>query len=128
MTKTQSDNRKRPISAKSILMAIVAILLFSLLLSSVLGLMNKYFAMRKHIKGLKQEQSALQEKKVAVTDMNNYIDTPEGQERIFRDKYRLLKQGEGLIVVTNEEVLPENTKKPAIKRFWDSLKSGLGLH
>jgi hypothetical protein len=128
MTKIQSDNKKSPISAKQILLAIVAVLLFALLLSSVFGLMNKYFAMRRHIRSLKQEKLALEQKKALVTNMNDYIDTKEGQERVFRDKYRLLKPGEGLIVVTNEEPIssPE-TRKPAIRRLWDSIKAGLGL-
>ncbi len=128
MTKIQSDNKKRPISAKQILLAIIAILLFALLLSSVFGLMNKYFAMRGHIRGLKQEKLALEQKKALVTNMNDYIDTKEGQERVFRDKYRLLKPGEGLIVVTNEEpVSSSEVKKPAIRRLWDSIKAGLGF-
>jgi cell division protein FtsB len=131
MTKVQStqNHKTRAISPKLILMAIVAILLFSLLLSSVIGLMNKYIAMRKHITNLKQEQVALESKKDAVTTMNDYIDTPEGQERVFRDKYRLVKPGEGMIVVTNDEIPTGSipSKKPVIKRFWDSIVKGLGL-
>lgn len=121
--------KSKRISARAILMALVAILAFTLLLSSVLGLMSKYTTMRKHIKNLKLEQSTLVEKKVAVTDMNNYIDTPEGQERIFRDKFRLLKPGEGVIVVTDDEI-PEVeviNKKSAFGLFWVNLKKGLGL-
>lgn len=85
--------------------------------------------MRKHIANLKQEQTSLENKKNTVTTMNDYIDTPEGQERVFRDKYRLVKPGEGMIVVTNDEPSTEPivNKKPAIKRFWDSIIEGLGL-
>jgi cell division protein FtsB len=131
MVKTQSvqEHRSKRVSAKQILMAVVAVLLFSLLLSSVIGLMGKYLAMRKHIDALKQEKSSLEQKKASVTDMNNYIDTPDGQERIFRDKYRVLKQGEGMIVVTNEEQVSyeSSNKKSGIRVFWDSILLGLGL-
>lgn len=126
MAKMQSTTK---ISARGILMGIVSIVVFALLLSSVAQLLSKYIAIRKHIYTLKQEQSALELKKDKISSMNDYINTPEGQERIFRDKYRLVKPGEGMIVVTNEEASSEaeTYKKPAIKRFWDSILRGLGL-
>lgn len=126
MVKTQSTKK---ISARGILIGIVAIIIFALLLSSVVGLLSKYIAIRKHIDTLKQEQSALEFKKNNISNMNQYINTREGQERVFRDKYRLVKPGEGMIVVTNDETPLENTnyKKPAIRRFWDSILTALGL-
>ncbi len=131
MVKTQSVQEHRPkkVSAKQILMAVVAVLVFSLLLSSVLGLMTKYMAMRRHINSLKESKVLLEQKKSSVTEMNNYIDTPEGQERVFRDKYRVLKQGEGMIVVKNEEVVsvPGTRERSGIKGLWDSILQGLGL-
>jgi cell division protein FtsB len=124
------NNKRRAISARTILTAVVAILIFSLLLSSVINLMGKYIAMRGHIKSLKQEQLELQQKKDIVSNMNKDINTVEGQERIFRDKYRLIKPGEGMIVITNEGLLSENAinKKSKIRRFWDSIVKGLGFN
>lgn len=132
MTKIQpTHNRKpKPISAKLILTGAVAVLLFSLLLSSVIGLMGKYTAMRKHISALKEEQSSLKEKQDSVTKMNDYINTPEGKEYIFRDKYRVVKPGEQMIVITKEpeKDTESSSKTPPLKRFWNSILSGLGLY
>ncbi len=131
MIKTQStqDHKPKKVSAKQILVALIAVVLFSLLLSSVLGLMSKYIVMRKHISSLKESKTSLEQKKSSVTEMNNYIDSPEGQERVFRDKYRVLKQGEGMIVVTNEvsDKTENLQKKSGIALFWDSILRGLGL-
>lgn len=128
MPKMQSENR-RPVSARMILVALVALLLFALLLSSVLGLMSKYNAMRKHIRDLKVEQSNLKEKQEKIHAMNQYISTPEGEEEILRNKYRLVKPGEGIIVITNPEVVatPEDQKYSSITRFWQSILRGLGV-
>lgn len=131
MTKIQSNNnhKNNPVSAKLVLTAMVAVLLFSLLLSSVIGLMNKYVAMRRHINSLKEEQSSLKQKQESVTKMNDYINTPEGKEFIFRDKYRVVKPGEQMIVITNEpeKEVNNNEKPPVFRRFWDSILRGLGV-
>lgn len=132
MMKRQSgqNNKQKSISAKSVLIAVIAILIFSMLLSSVVNLMGKYIAMRGHISSLKQEQLELQNKKTTVSEMNSDINTLEGQERIFRDKYRLIKPGEGMIVITDEDPSTKGTsdKKSKIRRFWDSIVKGLGLN
>lgn len=128
-TQPQQSSKPRSISSKQILIALVAVLLFSLLLSSVIGLMGKYLAMRKHIATLREEESTLEQKKATVSDMNAYIDTKEGQERVFRDKYRVIKEGEGMIVVANEEPIPTSNTvtKSGFGELWDSVLRGLGL-
>jgi basic membrane lipoprotein Med (substrate-binding protein (PBP1-ABC) superfamily) len=117
------------ISAKRIILVFISIVLFALLLSSVIDLTKKYIAIRKHIDILKQEKSNLVTKKDGINKQNNYIDTPEGQEYIIRDKYRLVKPGEGMIIVTssNQETPIDTLEKNKIKRFWQSIIKGLGL-
>lgn len=130
MANTQSSkpSTKRSLSARAILVAIIALGLFLLMLSSVVNLFIKYRAMRAHIRELKEEQVHLQEKKVSLTTTNEFIGTPSGKEEIFRDKYRLVKPGEGIIVIIQEpERLRVEERKPALRRFWDSLLAGLGL-
>ncbi len=132
MATTQSSKpstKKSSLSARAILTAIVAVVLFLLMLSSVVNLFLKYRAMRVHIRELKEEQVHLEEKKASLTATNEFIGTPEGKEQIYRDKYRVVKPGEGIIVIT-QEPQPQSAeqKRPALRRFWDSLLSGLGLH
>ncbi len=127
-------NQNRPQQAKessrtkSILVTLIALVIFFMLLSSVLGLFAKYRAIRSHIKDLKQEESNLTKKKDAVTEQNKYLNTPEGKEQVFRDTYRLIKPGEGIVVITSDkEVVEDTDKKPGIQRFWESILEGLGL-
>jgi Na+-translocating ferredoxin:NAD+ oxidoreductase RnfG subunit len=117
------------ISSKGIILVIISVILFGLLLSSVIDLTKKYIAIRKHINVLKQEKSNLVLKKDNISNQNKYIDTPEGQEYIIRDKYRLVKPGEGMIIVTSN-VTEKPTEKPQytkIQKFWQVILKGLGI-
>ena len=130
MLKRQSSQSRIPktVGAKSILGVLVALFIFLLLLSSVIHLFTKYTSIRAHIKELTLEQEQLKQKKESVSTMNSYIATPEGKEEVFRDKYRLVKPGEGMIVITTdakEEVAP--VQKPGIIRVWNSIIRGLGF-
>jgi cell division protein FtsB len=130
MNKIQSNQNTKthPFKARRVLIWVVSVVIFLVLLSSVVELFIKYRGIRRHISDLKIDQRSLQDKKDSLILTNEYIATPEGQERVFRDKYRLVKPGEGIIIIT-EPTLTETQieKKPAIRRFWDSIKSGLGL-
>lgn len=128
LRKQQTINNKKTLSSKAILGAVVALSVLFLLLSSVVGLWGKYRAIRAHIKELKQQEAILKQKKATVTDTNNYLGTTEGKEEVFRDTYRLVKPGEGIVVITSDDTKePATLKKPAILRFWDTLMKGLGL-
>jgi uncharacterized membrane protein len=117
------------ISPKRLLLVIISIIAFALLFSSVLDLARKHKAIKNQISLLKQEKSSLAIKKENVTNQNSYIDSPEGQEYTIRDKYRLVRPGEGMIIVTsNNPDIPVNTSKQGkIQRFWQSILKGLGL-
>ena len=130
MLKRQSIHNPRPyrVGARTILMATVAFVIFALLLSSVINLFTKYRAIRLHIKELKVQQGQLQQKKTSVTAMNDYINTPEGKEEVFRDKYRVVRPGEGMIVITNDSAETTTvSSRPGIVRFWEDILHGLGL-
>lgn len=130
MLKIQSGENKikTKINPKNVLIWIVSVIIFFILTSSVVELFIKYRNIRKNIKELKSDQIALKEKKDLLVSTNDYIKTPEGQERVFRDKFRLIKPGEGIIVITEPELKEVQTqKKPILRRFWDSLRLGLGI-
>lgn len=130
MLKRQSTHstKSHHVGARTILMAGVAFIVFALLLSSVINLFSKYRAIRLHIKELKVQEEQLQQKKSSVTAMNEYINTPEGKEEVFRDKYRVVKPGEGVIIITNETKDDSSiTTRPGIVRFWEDILHGLGL-
>ena len=131
MPKTQLRQRTSArISPKRILGLLVALLAAFLLLTSVVGLGQKYFGIRRHIRDLKNEQANLSAKEKALSAKNAYISTPEGQEEELRTRYNLVKPGEGMIVITTpDEPVVVNTapKGNVVSRLWDSILHGLGI-
>lgn len=116
------------ISPRRIVGFVVAIAILAILLSSVLELYQKHKAIRAHIENLKEDKGILEEKYTTIHDLNTRIETQEGKEYILRDKYRLVRPGEGLIVVTTSEQKEQSAEKqPVLKRFWNTLLKGLGL-
>lgn len=128
MAKTQFSASRRTLSPRRILGLLIAIAVFALLLSSVIELYKKHRAIRLRIDELTEDKKALEEKYQSAVATNERITTQEGKEYILRDKYRMVKPGEGLIVVTSDTAVPsEQEDTPAFRRFWDSLLRGLGF-
>lgn len=122
------SSKKHTVNARAILVFFVAVVVFLLILSSVIELFIKYRTIRTHIGELKEEQVVLEQKKTTLTSTNEYIMTDEGKERAFRDKYRLVKPGEGMIIITQEQTVSSSeARRPGLRGFWDSLLQGLGL-
>lgn len=129
MIKKQPSIRQHRISPKRILGATVALVVAFLLLTSVIGLMEKYRVIRGRVRGLKDEQKELLVKQDLLIEKNRYIGTDEGQEYELRSKYNVVKPGEGMIIVTDPESINDiNPRDSRVKRWWVSLLRGLGFH
>lgn len=128
MPPKQHQNKHRSYSTKTILLFVVAIFVFFMILSSVIQLTKKYLSIRNHISELKKEEIELRQKKESLAKSNLFLETPEGKEKVFRDSYRLIKKGEGIVVITKEPSSNSETGKiSTIKRFWDSILRALHL-
>lgn len=126
--KQQAIGNKKTLNPRVALAAIVSLLVLFLVLTSVLDLWKKYRAIRSHINELKQQEVALKEKKTTVTTTNKHLETEEGKEEVFRNTYRLVKPGEGIILITKDSDREEVTSKGArFQKFWDNIMRGLGL-
>ncbi|GEM_PF-1099625 len=114
------------ISPKRILGTVIALVLFFLLLTSVIGLAQKYFAIRTRSKELAAQQVTLKAKQTDLANTNAYLATPEGTEQSLRERYDYVKPGEEMIVVT-----PDTNTLPAaptgVAHWWDELLRGLGI-
>lgn len=128
MPKTQLSKRQHRTAPKRVLGAALALIVAFLLLSSVIGLAEKYVAIQGRVRDLKEEQRELADKKTRLEATNRYIETNEGRERELRAKYNVVKPGEGMIVITEPAPL-EGDRGPSsrVGRWWDSLLRGLGL-
>jgi cell division protein FtsB len=129
MEKTQLHNRQKKIhiSPKRLLGALLSLIVFFILLTSVIGLAEKHFAMRSRIKELHAQERELKEKQKDLTQMNSELETLEGKEFALRTKYNVVKPGEEMIVVTQEKEIEYKDTRPRMRRWWDSIIEGLGL-
>lgn len=126
MQKKQS-NPSSSLSPKRILGAITALIVVFLLLVSVINVAQKYFSIKTHIKDLEAEKTDLEQKQISLKITNDYLDTPEGREQALRDKFNVVKPGEGMIIVTpldTQEVPPQKSK---VLRWWDAVLRGVGI-
>lgn len=128
MPKTQLSKRQHRTAPRRVLGAALALLVAFLLLASVIGLAEKYMAIRGHVQDLKEEQTELLAKQARLAETNRYIATPEGRERELRAKYNVVKPGEGMVVIT-EPASFEGDHGPSTRvgKWWDSLLRGLGI-
>lgn len=124
----QSQSRSQ-VSPRNIFFFVVSALLFFLMISAVLDLGRKYLALREKIDDLSEQKRSLEHKQEELARENEYLATPEGEEHVLREKYQLVKPGEGLIIITSPDP-DQNTKngvKKGIGKWWDSILRGLGI-
>lgn len=107
---------------------IVALIVAFLLLLSVISVAEKYIGIRRHIAELNAEQAQLQEKHERIEQKNKYLATPEGTEEILREKYNVIKPGEGIVVVVDPAPAVPPPSDSAPKHWWQAILAGLGLH
>jgi hypothetical protein len=113
MAKKQfQQSHYEPLSYKRVLGAILVLVIFFLLLTSVIGLAQKYFAIKDRSKELAAQQASLtaQPNDLSAT---NY-----------------LKPGEQMIVITPDpnDVPPPLPPQSRVAHWWDELLNGLGFH
>jgi cell division protein FtsB len=122
------QSAQHTVSPKHILGAVVALVIFFLLLTSVIGLAQKYFAIRERSKELAAEQVTLKQKQADLTATNAYLATPEGTEQSLRERYDYVKPGEQMIVVTPDaDTTPPAPEPTGVAHWWDELLRGLGI-
>lgn len=125
MAKTQFTTHR--ISPKNLLGLMAALVVVFLLLLSVVNVAIKYFGIRKHIKDLTLEQAELQKKHESIAQKNAYLATPEGTEEILREKYNVIKPGEGIVVVVDPAPAVPPASDSAPKHWWQAILAGLGM-
>lgn len=129
MPKTQLHNKKKQtLSPRRILAATVALIVAGIMLMSTLHVVQKYIAARKRIRDLSDEQKTLSSKQSTLASMNAYLATPEGTEETLREKYNVVKPGEGVIVITDTDTTTSEQPRSRVARWWRDIMEGLGLH
>lgn len=121
------ENHHQSVSPKRILGTLVALVVFFLLLTSVIGLGQKYFTLKSRSGELKEEQAELSQKEKTLSETNAYLATPEGTEESLRQRYNYIKPGEQMIVITPDTSTTPPPEKTGIVHWWDELLQGLGI-
>lgn len=120
----QTEPKRKKLPAPILAIILFAVLLF--LLSSVIGLARKQVGITRAIRQLKGQREALAEKQVSLEESVAYLQTREGKEQALRDKYRLVKPGEGLVVITDPAAKPAPQKESRggfFRRFVGAMKN-----
>ncbi len=127
MPKTSLSHSK--ISYKRLLGAVIALIAFFMLLTSVIGLAEKYFAIKGRTRELKEKQLKLEQKELALMQENAYLETPDGQQQSLRAKFNVVQPGEEMIIITTPITpAPEPTSEQSrIGHWWEVIVRGLGL-
>lgn len=126
MTKKQFSPQYR-IPPKRILGAAIALVVFFLFLTSVIGLAQKYFAIRAQGKDLVNQQNELKEKEANLSTTNDYLATQAGTEQSLRERFNYIKPGEEMIVITPDTTPAPVEEEGGVAHWWDQLLKGLGL-
>ncbi|HVY36249.1 MAG TPA: hypothetical protein VG982_03200, partial [Candidatus Paceibacterota bacterium] len=84
-------------------------------------------AIRSRLRNLKEEHATLLQKQETLQKTNDYLSTPEGQEEALREKYNVVKPGEGVVVITTPPGAENGDHTSRIAKWWDSLLHGLGV-
>lgn len=111
----------RYISIQSFIKTIVLLGLFFILCGSVFSLTKKYIALRSNIKNQKEQEQKLLDKKTKLQSKTALLATPLGTEIALRDKYRILKPNEGMVIITAPIEAQPEASKSRIVRFWDMI-------
>ncbi len=126
MAKTQFTQPKHTISPKRLLRALIALIIVFILLNSVVSLAQKYIGIRRHINDLAQEKEVLAQKYKDLERTNDSLATDAGAERVLREKYNVVKPGEGIIVVVEPPTVPEPERGSRVSQWWQAILGGLG--
>lgn len=127
MPKSQLTKKRRGVSPRRVLGAVVALVVAFILCTSVIGLLRKYSAVQGRVRTLYEQKRAAEEKKQTIQKLNQYLQTPAGEEYQLRSKYNIVKPGEELIVITESELQTNQKSKTIMARWWEAIVRGLGL-
>lgn len=98
----------------------IVLLIFSVvLIMSVLSLYPKSRDAVKNRNQAREELENLKAKEIELKDKINSLNTNEGQEEALRSKYHVADQGEGVVVIIEDQ----NKEKPSEKGFFGNLRS-----
>jgi cell division protein FtsB len=96
------------------------ILIIILLANAVWGISAKYAKSKEIAERAKADLETLKEREASLNRSIEALNTQEGKERELRDRFGVVKEGERMIVLIEEEVKSEPAAPPK-KSWWARL-------
>lgn len=120
--------QKVKISPRAILLLVLATIVAFLLFLSVFSVAKKYFDLRTNIKKLENEKIELEAKRNNLKEINELLNSSDGIEQSLRNKYNVIRPGEGMIIVTGTSKSNEIVENQSrVSKWWDDIMRGLGI-
>lgn len=101
----------------------VLFIIFCILLVGAIGMTRKAIEASKNRKNATEKLNELTQQKNLLEKQNNDLKTEKGIEENIRDKYRVVKNGEGLVIIVDDQNKTDESEK--IQNgggFWKLLK------
>jgi cell division protein FtsB len=105
---------------KTALFLFVGVVVLFITASSFISMVGKYTSSRRELNQKKQEYVELEEKKAESRALYNSFETQEGRELYIREKYRVVKPGEELIILSDSET--NDSTVPQKRTLWQKIK------
>ena len=111
--------------SKTLLLVMTLILL--LLIKGVFSVYSKEQESQSEINRIQSQKAELQKRYENITEQSDALKSDTGVESEIRNKFDVVKQGEGVIVIVDKEVpVIQEDNRSVLKKFWDSVKGVFG--
>lgn len=107
-------------------MVVVLFVFLALLSYSVFSLYKKRNEALVKAKSAQVELDRVKEKQDQIDSSLEKLSTPEGMEDAIRNKFQVVKDGEGLIVVTDPNAKGVEEQEEVKQTFWERIKEFFG--
>lgn len=121
----QKKTAKRKKYSKTLLLIMTLALV--LLIKGVFSVYSKEQESQSEIDRIQSQKAELQKRYENITEQSDALKSDTGVESEIRNKFDVLKQGEGVIVIVDKEMpIIQEDNRSVLKKFWDSVKGVFG--
>ncbi len=116
----ERNNTKKRVYSKTVLLILFLVLI--LIIRGVFSVYAKENESRLEMERVLKQKEALQSRLDVMNSHNEQMKTSTGVEAEIRNKFDVVKDGEGVVVIVDKDIpMVESDKRGVIKKFWDSV-------
>lgn len=108
---------------RSKILLLFMFLIFVFLTRGAFSAYSKERDSRIEVERVQKEKDALDKRYTVISEQSDALKSDIGIETEIRNKFDVVKEGEGVIVIVDKDIpIIEEDKRGVLKRFWDSVK------